>query len=53
MGASHTVFQRLRTCLQVSPCLIGSEAVFHLLIPGHAWNGCNCHSIMGARISEA
>lgn len=46
-------FKDLGHTCKFSPCLIGSEAVFHLLIPGHAWNGCNCHSIMGARISEA
>lgn len=42
-------FKDLGHACKFSPCLLGSEAVFHLLIPGHAWNGCNCHSIIGSK----
>lgn len=42
-------FKDLGHACKFSPGLLGSEAVFHLLIPGHAWNGCNCHSIIGSK----
>lgn len=34
-------FKDLEHTCKLSPCLIGREAVLHLLIPGHARNGCN------------